>query len=114
MRTITGVATAIAAFIGRASRGLTNEPVLITSFGDYERLFGGLSADSMMSYAVRDFYVNGGLQAIIVRVARNADAAQISIPTDPLDGADPLLLDAASVGSWANGLSAGVDYETEE
>jgi phage tail sheath protein FI len=55
VRTITGVATSITAFIGRGLRGTVSEPVTITSFGDFERLFGGLWAESMMSYAVGDF-----------------------------------------------------------
>ena len=68
VRTITGVATSITAFIGRAARGATDEPVTINSFGDFERLFGGLWAGSTLGYAVRDFYLNGGSQAIIVRL----------------------------------------------
>src|SRR5713226_7642659 len=68
VRTITGVATSITAFIGRAARGPVNEPTTINNFGDYERFFGGLSLISTMSYAVRDFYLNGGSQAIIVRL----------------------------------------------
>ena len=54
VRTITGVATSITAFIGRAVSGPVNEPTIINSFGDYERRFGGLSLLSTMSYAVRD------------------------------------------------------------
>lgn len=68
VRTITGVATSITAFIGRAVRGPTNEAVTINSFGDFERRFGGLHEQFLMSYAVRDFYSNGGSQAIIVRL----------------------------------------------
>lgn len=68
VRTITGVATSITAFVGRALMGPVNEAVTINSFGDYERIFGGLWLDSTMSYAVRDFYLNGGSQAIIVRL----------------------------------------------
>ena len=68
VRTITGVATSITAFIGRTLRGLENEPTIINSFSDFERMFGGLDVDYPMSYAVRDFYLNGGSQAIIVRL----------------------------------------------
>lgn len=68
VRTIVGAATSITAFIGRASRGPVNEPVTINSYGDFERIFGGLHVDCSMSYAVRDFYLNGGSQAIIVRL----------------------------------------------
>ena len=64
VRTISGVATAVAAFIGRAQRGPVNEPISLSSFGDYERMFGGLWLESSMSYAVRDFFLNGGGQAI--------------------------------------------------
>jgi len=68
VRTITGVATSITAFIGRAKRGPVNEAKTINSYGDFERIFGGLWADSTMSFGVRDFYLNGGSQAIIVRL----------------------------------------------
>ena len=68
VRTITGVATSITAFIGRALRGPTNEPVRINSFGDFERIFGGLWAPSSLGFAVKDFYLNGGSQAIVVRL----------------------------------------------
>jgi phage tail sheath protein FI len=68
VRTITGVATSITAFVGRALRGPVNEPVFINSFGDFERIFGGLWVESTLGYAVKDFYLNGGSQAIIVRL----------------------------------------------
>jgi uncharacterized protein len=69
VRTITAVPTSTTAFVGRARKGPTNLAVEITSFGDFERQFGGLWASSSMSYAVRDFYLNGGAHAIIVRIA---------------------------------------------
>jgi hypothetical protein len=68
VRTITGVATSITAFIGRAERGVVNDSVTINSFADFERYFGGLGVNYPMSYAVRDFYLNGGSQALIVRL----------------------------------------------
>lgn len=66
--TVTGVATSITAFVGRANSGPVNEPMTIFSFGDYERFFGGLGADHPMSFAVFDFFLNGGAQAVIVRL----------------------------------------------
>jgi len=68
VRTITGVATSVTAFIGRTSRGQVNKPTTIFNYGSFERLFGGLAADYPLSYAVRDFFLNGGGQAIIVRL----------------------------------------------
>src|SRR6201982_4021432 len=80
VHTITGVATSITAFVGRASRGPVNDPTVINSFADFERQFGGLWLYSTMSYAVRDFFLNGGSQAVIVRLAHGGAAATITLP----------------------------------
>ena len=108
VRTIIGVATSITAFIGRALRGPTDEPVVINSFGDFEREFGGLWVDSSLGYAVRDFYLNGGSQAIIVRLHNSATAARITT-----SNANPLTLDAASRGKWGENLRIEVDHKTK-
>jgi len=68
VHTITGVATSITAFIGRAKRGLVNTATTVNSYGDFENAFGGLWDQSTLGYAVRDFYLNGGSQAVIVRL----------------------------------------------
>jgi phage tail sheath protein FI len=115
VRTITGVATSITAFIGRAWRGPVNDPITINSYGDYERIFGGLWVESSMSFAVRAFYLNGGSQAIIVRLHKNATAATLDLPTGGLEEDDKFLpLVAANVGEWGNNLKATVDYETKD
>ncbi len=114
VRTITGVATSITAFVGRALRGPVNEPVTINNYGDYERRFGGLWLDSPMSYAVRDFFLNGGGQAIIVRLHNSATAAEIRLPTGQADPNDELHLTAANVGGWGNDLTVTVDYDTKD
>ena len=69
-RTITGVATSITAFVGRALRGPVEQAVTINGFGDFEANFGGLWNDSALGFAVRDFFLNGGRQAVIVRLFR--------------------------------------------
>src|ERR1044071_597795 len=87
VRTITGVATSIAAFVGRALRGPVNEPVTINSYGDFERVFGGLWIESPLGFAVRDFFQNGGGQAVIVRLYHTAPAAVPPVPAKtPLNG----------------------------
>jgi phage tail sheath protein FI len=65
---INGVATSITAFIGSALRGPTELPGSVNSFADFERLYGGLWAQSTLGYAVQQFFLNGGSQALIVRV----------------------------------------------
>ena len=101
VRTITGVATSITAFLGRALRGPTDEPITINSFGDFIRSFGDLHVDFPMTYAVRDFYLNGGQQAIIVRLQKNAVKSK---------NAD-LKLEAASAGAWGDKLTYTVDVK---
>ena len=115
VRTITGVATSITAFVGRALRGPVNEPTTITSYSDYKRSFGGLSIDSTMSYAVRDFYLNGGSIAIIVRIINGAKEAKISLPAGSLNLPDNFLnLYASSPGAWGDKLSVEVNYNTTD
>ncbi len=71
---IEGVATSITAFIGRALRGPVNEATTVHGFGDFERDFGGLWEASRLGFAVRDFFINGGGEAVIVRL-RHASTA---------------------------------------
>src|ERR1043166_7150537 len=87
VHTIPGVATSITAFIGQADRGPIDEAFVISSFGDFERNFGGLSLTSTMSFAVRDFYLNGGSKAVIVRVTNGAATARATMPSAPVSPA---------------------------
>jgi phage tail sheath protein FI len=102
---IAGVATSIAAFVGYTSFGIDNRAQTIFSFGDFERLFGGLASDSELSYAVQQFYQNGGAQAYVVRVPRDGAAgASVSF--------DNLTFTALSSGMWADGnLLIDVDVQ---
>jgi len=68
VHSITGVATSITAFVGRMKRGPVNDPITINNFADFQRIFGCLWESSPLSFAVRDFYLNGGSQAVIVRL----------------------------------------------
>jgi uncharacterized protein len=120
VRTITGVATSITAFIGRALRGPTDKAVTINSYGDFERIFGGLWVGSALGYAVRDFYLNGGSQAIIVRlVSPGSSSSPLTSPlilpaTKAGLGDTNLSLEAANEGTWGNSLRARVDYQTSD
>jgi hypothetical protein len=111
VRTITGVATSITAFIGRALRGPVDFPIRIQSFADFERAFGGLWVESTLGYAVRQFFQHGGTDALIVRVHNLAMAATITLPTE---GANTIVLEAANPGLWSNRLRAIVDFETRD
>ena len=113
-RTISGVATAITAFVGRTQRGPISEPVTINNFSDFERRFGGLWLDGPMSYAVRDYFLNGGGQAIIVRLYKEGDTdgyarATLATAADESATIKVLSLIAASPGQWGNSLLITVD-----
>ncbi len=73
--TITGVPTATTASIGRSPKGPVDEPMTVTSFGNFEQFFGELDHDYALTYAVRDFFQNGGSHAIIIRRFKGAPAA---------------------------------------
>src|ERR687889_26575 len=104
VRTIVGVATSITAFVGQATRGQVNEPVRVQNFGEYERNFGGLSVDSTMSYAVKDFFLNGGTDALIIRVINGATKARF---------ANDLILEASNEGAWGNNLRLFIDHKID-
>jgi phage tail sheath protein FI len=112
VRTIRGVPTSITAFLGRARRGLIDQPVRIQGFGEFIRLFGGLWNESPMSYAVSHFFVNGGGDALIVRVHHeSAPGASDRATADlPAEGGGALQLEASSPGTWGNRLQAVVTH----
>jgi len=107
-RTITGVATSVTAFLGKASRGPVEQPVGLTSFGEFERVFGGVDVGLTLGYAVRDFFANGGGQAVVVRLYRTPDAAAAKATFD----LDHLPLEAASEGGWGNQVQVRVDHRS--
>lgn len=113
VRSIAGVATSVAAFVGYTARGPTDQPVQIFSFADFERQFGGLDLTSELSYAVSHFFLNGGGTAWIVRVAAGAAAAAIDLENAFGGGGSVVLTATARAeGVWGNGLRLGVDYDT--
>jgi len=119
-RTIVGVATSITAFVGAASRGPADVPVTIFSFADFERTFGGLSRTSGLGYAVRDFYQNGGGEALIVRLVHMAvDKDGKVIEDDPSNAVTATLdvgvlkLAATGPGAWGDALQVEVSYPSD-
>lgn len=50
VRTITGVSTAVAGFVGYTAQGPSDAATQVFNFADFERAFGGLNADSELSY----------------------------------------------------------------
>jgi len=102
VRTITGVATSITAFFGRARRGPTDRPRLVQSFAEFSRTYGGLWTESPMGYAVQQYFLNGGRDALICRVQSGGAAATATMPVG-------FGLVAASEGDWGERLRVRVE-----
>ncbi len=97
---------AVTAFVGRTVRGPVNQPLLLDSFADYQQVFGGLWQPSPLSYAVEQYFENGGRQAVVVRVVNGGAPATMSLPC----GSEILTLEAQSPGSRET-LRASIDYD---
>jgi phage tail sheath protein FI len=106
VRTIAGVSTSDTAYVDFFARGPVNEATRITSFGDFERQFGGLDDRSEASYALQQFYLNGGAVAWVVRVtsgrADTSSAVLESSTASPPQGS--LTVAAANPGKWGDNV----------
>ena len=109
VRTISGVATSVTAFVGYTARGLDNRATRLFSYADYERSFGGLAADSELSYSVQHFFANGGGEAIVVRVPK-ADAVAAAITARDVDDKLAVRFTALSKGEWGNAVTVDVAH----
>jgi phage tail sheath protein FI len=105
---------AVGAFVGVALQGPTNAPTLLNSWQDYVTYFGGFPASGTandLSYAVYQFFANGGRQAYVLRVTATGSPA-VSATTTLVDRAatpqNTLVFTALSPGAWGNSLSVQV------
>lgn len=108
VRTIVGVSTSDTAFVDFFRRGPMNKAVRITSFADFERVFGGLDTRSEASYGIQQYYLNGGSIAWVIRVAGGTPAPAQLILQGGSPPQDTLRVEAASPGVWGNNLEVGI------
>jgi hypothetical protein len=94
--------------VGYTRKGEPNHAVTISSFADFECQYGGLDRDSPVSYAVRQFFTNGGAQAIIVRVVVAGSFATAAWTLNNAAAAVALDISAASPGRWGSDLRLSV------
>ncbi len=105
-RIIARLGTARTAFVGRTLRGPVNRPILITTFTQFQHVFGGLWQPSPLGYAVEQFFDHGGREALIVRVVNGARSATLTLSA----GSGALRLRAVRPGTREY-LRASVDYD---
>ena len=101
-RSIEGVGTSTAGFIGLAEKGATiGAPVLVTSMKNFTRIFGGALNEfeygeyRYLANSVEQFFVNGGTRCYVARVIP-ADAKKASVKKGILT------VTAANEGKWGN------------
>ncbi|MFN7883660.1 MAG: hypothetical protein ACK5PF_11700, partial [bacterium] len=111
VRTIVGVGTSIGMFIGRAKSGQMNVPVQCLNFEDFARTFSSDYANSDLARAVKLFFTNGGTQCYVMRIAKNATAASITLRNDT-NTANVLSLTAKSAGLFGDDIRVAVNYNT--
>ena len=84
----------------------TGKAVVVQSFAEFQQVFGGVWQPSPLSYAVEQFFEQGGRDAVIVRVANGATPVSIHLPC----GSEHLCLEAKAPGT-REFLRASVDYD---
>ena len=104
-RSIEGVGTATAGFLGMARRGPVR-PTPIRSWPEYQQWFGGHDIDrSYLSFAVEGFFANGGKRCVIARItAGDASYARLTL--------GGLHLVATGPGAWGSGFTHFIDQYT--
>jgi len=114
VRPIEGVSTSTAAFIGVADKGPVPgtilptgrpaQPVLVTSFTEYTRRFGGFRQDSFLTYAAQAFFQNGGSSLYVVRVIPPPSSPPSNNAVTATASVGALAISAASQGKWGNNI----------
>lgn len=109
VHTVVGSSTSVALFVGPTASGIDLRPQLISSFSDFQRLYGGLSQTSNLSYSVLHFFANQGTTAYVMRVPANQAAAAALGLKGNGQAARVVTLTALSRGASGNGLLAEID-----
>ena len=105
-------ADSTAVFFGTAPRGPL-AATLINSWSGFKSIYGDISANHELGYAVYHFFANGGREAYIVRVLHTTGSAPLAttatatVPYYPTGNGSAsgalLTLSATSPGAWADG-----------
>jgi uncharacterized protein len=111
VRTITGVSTSVALFVGMADRGPAGVPTPVRTTAQFESIFGDNTAYGEMVHQVRQFFLNGGTNAVVMRVVdQNARAAFVTLRTE--GGTNVLDISARDIGDAGDTIRVEVDYGT--
>ncbi|MCX4245545.1 phage tail sheath family protein [Paraliomyxa miuraensis] len=110
VRSISGVSTSIAVFVGMTKRGRVFEPRRVLGFKGYEDVYSADTSLGETTDQVRQFFLNGGEEAIIVRVAHGAQSSTLPLTNEA--GATVMTVSARDEGDQGRELRVRVDYDT--
>ncbi|MEI6682108.1 MAG: phage tail sheath subtilisin-like domain-containing protein [Bacteroidota bacterium] len=108
VRTITGVSTSIAVFIGRSSKGTLNTPLLCFSYSDFSRNFSADYDKSDLARSVKLFFLNGGTVCYVMRIANGATSSGITLKNSAMVGV--LTFTAKSPGIFGDDIRINITY----
>ena len=104
-----GVGTSTAGFIGLAERGpVEGIPQLVTNSADFHRMYGGYLSENefgeyrYLSYAVEQFFLNGGSRCFVCRVAPQDAACAEGFMPEKENAV--LHIAAKNPGMWGNNI----------
>jgi len=104
---LTDNGSAVGAFLGALPSGKSSAPVLVRSWKKFVDSFGDVQDAYPTTWAVYNFFANGGNQAYVQRVLGSGSAASSVVLTDS-SSLSTLLVTASNAGSWGNSLSVQV------
>jgi phage tail sheath protein FI len=113
VRTIVGVGTSTAVFLGRTRQGPLDESVLCLGYPDFERTFTGERAGSELPRAVQLFFLNGGTRCYVMRLANGATYATVTL-RDEANLTNVLTATSKSAGLSGSTIRLAVSYGTTQ
>ncbi|HEX8353320.1 MAG TPA: phage tail sheath subtilisin-like domain-containing protein [Pyrinomonadaceae bacterium] len=114
VRPIEGASTSTAAFIGPAEKGPLDRAHMVTSFTEFQAVYGGFLKDGWLAQSALQFFNNGGRRLYIARIARNAATASVTLLNRQNVPVATLTVTATSAGRWGNTLAVDVADATQD
>jgi uncharacterized protein len=112
VRTIVGVSTSTALFIGASADGPMNQPVLCLNYSDFSKVFSENTDSTDLARYIKLFFLNGGSMCYVMRIADGAVKSAVTLKSEA--GASVLKLEARNEGVGGNSIRAAVNYDTDQ
>lgn len=102
----------LCAFAGVAEFGPVNEPVLVSGFDEYLKVFGGFDTAGVLPFSVYSYFKNGGKECVVVRIADEQTARCAFYTVKKPEG--QFTLTAKNPGKWGNYITVSIWKESQE